>query len=692
MSTRRLEVVITGDASSLSRAFGSVQRDLGETESRSHKVGRALAGIATTGVVAGFAGLAAALGFGAKQMMEQEAASARTANVLKTTGGVAGVTQKQIEALASALQDQTGTADDVIQSGENLLLTFTNIRNEAGKGNDVFTQATRIANDLSVALGQDMKSSAIQVGKALNDPIKGITALQRVGVSFTAAQRDQIKALVEGGHRLDAQKLILRELQREFGGAASSQGRTTESVQRLQRQFETFTQFLAARVLPVVADVIDFISRNMPAIQRATENAFRASQRVVAQVMAYYRANILPTIQAIVAYAKVFWARFGGDVKAAFALVRATVGPAMRAIGAIITGVLALIRGDWGQAWASLKTAVQQGVKAALAILHGLPSLMLQIGIDIGKALVDGILAGLANLGSAVRAKVASAFSGLGGLAKSAIGSINPFERDGPDFALRHVGVGTATDLTRVEAAGARRGDLRRRTAVTAARAGGADDQAAQRAGDRAYDTARLATIRKLSARILRRRGALVKTLAAQRTALSKVKVNKHMSQAVRQAALDKRSRLITAINAIEDELETLATNYYDLQNEAANLGADIADLDRAAEADAGSDTSFTDASAPDAASTDTSVSSDAQAQIDQAAARQAVAEAGQRAADAFIRAQAGVSIADAQLATGGMTVIIQGSVVRESQASGWLTSMLDAQASTPATTIPTPL
>jgi hypothetical protein len=63
--------------------------------------------------------------------------------------------------------------------------------------------------DMSVALGQDMSSSAIQLGKALNDPIKGVSALQRVGVSFTASQKEQIKTLVQSGRTMDAQKLIL---------------------------------------------------------------------------------------------------------------------------------------------------------------------------------------------------------------------------------------------------------------------------------------------------------------------------------------------------------------------------------------------------------------------------------------------------------------------------------------------------
>ena len=75
---------------------------------------------------------------------------------------------------------------------------------------------------MSVALDQDMKSSAIQVGKALNDPVKGMTALSRVGVSFTEKQKDMVKHLEKTGHHLEAQKIILHELKKEFGGSAAA--------------------------------------------------------------------------------------------------------------------------------------------------------------------------------------------------------------------------------------------------------------------------------------------------------------------------------------------------------------------------------------------------------------------------------------------------------------------------------------
>jgi hypothetical protein len=71
-------------------------------------------------------------------------------------------------------------------------------------------------------MGQDLQSSVVQIGKALNDPIKGVTALQRVGVAFTQQQRDQINALVASGNSMAAQQMILAELKKEFGGAAEA--------------------------------------------------------------------------------------------------------------------------------------------------------------------------------------------------------------------------------------------------------------------------------------------------------------------------------------------------------------------------------------------------------------------------------------------------------------------------------------
>ena len=135
---------------------------------------------------------------------EANKVNAQTAAVIASTGGAANVTAKDLDSYTKSLQNLTGVDDVVIQQGANMLLTFTNVRNEVGAGNDVYNQATKTLLDMSVAMGTDMKGQAIQLGKALNDPIAGVSALAEVGVTFTAQQKEQIKTLVESGKTLDA--------------------------------------------------------------------------------------------------------------------------------------------------------------------------------------------------------------------------------------------------------------------------------------------------------------------------------------------------------------------------------------------------------------------------------------------------------------------------------------------------------
>src|SRR3989304_7377426 len=101
----------------------------------------------------------------------------------------------------------TRFGDEAILSGENMLLTFTNI------GKDVFPEATEVMLDMSQALGQDIKSSAIQLGKALQDPIQGVTALRRGGGNFTEDQQKMIESMGEAGDLLGGHKVIFPEVQ-----------------------------------------------------------------------------------------------------------------------------------------------------------------------------------------------------------------------------------------------------------------------------------------------------------------------------------------------------------------------------------------------------------------------------------------------------------------------------------------------
>jgi phage-related protein len=253
----------------------------------------------------------------------------QTAAAIKSTGEAAHVTATEIHAMAEELSKQTGVTGDVIQNNENLLLTFTNIRNEVGRGNDIFNQATAAVLDMSVALKEDGKSAAIQLGKALNDPIKGITALSRVGVAFTEEQKKQISAMVDAGNVMGAQKVILAELNKEFGGSAVAQSSMGAKMRAAYHEIEVavgmkllpvmkvFSTFMVTTLLPgfmkvieqtgdgettfgrlthVVGDVLTVVGRLAKAGLGVLREAWSAVNPLVQEFAGYLDNRVLPAV------------------------------------------------------------------------------------------------------------------------------------------------------------------------------------------------------------------------------------------------------------------------------------------------------------------------------------------------------------------------------------------------------------
>jgi hypothetical protein len=165
------------------------------------------------GVVAGLVG-AVGLGKVVSETIAAESAVTKLEQTLRSTQGVAGFTSKQLQQVASQLQRVTTFGDDAVVAMQAVLLTFTNVRG------DQFSKATEAVLDLSSALGMDLQAAALLVGKALNDPVRGATALQRSGIQLTESQKDLIKSFVETGEVAKAQEIILKELGTQFGGQA----------------------------------------------------------------------------------------------------------------------------------------------------------------------------------------------------------------------------------------------------------------------------------------------------------------------------------------------------------------------------------------------------------------------------------------------------------------------------------------
>lgn len=201
------------------------------------------------------------LGFGALALRawdKQAKAVAQVEAGIKATGGAAGRSLKELKALASDLQENTLFGDEAILAGATAqLLTFTNI---AGKVFDrtqksILDVATKLAATKGGAV--DLTGTSIMLGKALNDPIKGLAALSRVGIAFTKDQTKVIKSLAASGKMADAQNLILQELEKQYGGsAAAAAAAGTGGFKQLTNQVGDLTEDLGKLLFQVLGPLI----------------------------------------------------------------------------------------------------------------------------------------------------------------------------------------------------------------------------------------------------------------------------------------------------------------------------------------------------------------------------------------------------------------------------------------------------
>jgi len=241
-----------------------IERLSDRADKSSSRLGSSMAGIGKAVAAVGAAGIAgfALLAKSSWEAAEESAKIGReTERVIKTTGATAWTSAGQIDAMADSFSNVQGVDDEVVQGVANLLLTFTNVKDVVGAGNDVFTQATGLASDMAQVLGTDASGAAIQLGKALNDPMRGITALSKAGVSFTEDQKKQIKTLQESGDVLGAQKIILAELSKEFGGAAAA---AATPFDRLKIVVGNAQESLGEGLIPVAERAATWLADRIP--------------------------------------------------------------------------------------------------------------------------------------------------------------------------------------------------------------------------------------------------------------------------------------------------------------------------------------------------------------------------------------------------------------------------------------------
>jgi phage-related protein len=462
---------LDGPSRQMRDVFSRAGNDSGRAVAKGLGGGLSLARGAVAGLGAGLVAIGAKRVLGGLIGEAREAARVTrlTENVIRSTGGAANVTAGHVGDLAEKVSNYAAVDDEAVQAGANLLLTFKNIRNEVGRGNDIFNQATKAAADMSATFGQDLNASAVQLGKALDNPIKGVTALQRVGVSFTAQQKDQIKTLVESGRTLDAQKIILKELNSQVGGAA---GAAADPMQRLGVIMDNLKERVGTALLPAISGAAAAMGKLAIAAGPVLGKAFRALGAVLRPIIRgvriffdaltgksklnefsgglkrannagirladFFRTKLMPTFRTIAEFvrndlvpvlrglADFFIQKILPPVKELAGVLMGALQNAFRSIGQAIERnrpqLEALLNALKGLA-SFLISVIVPVLKVAIPIAYGITTRAITTAITIVATFVR-VVQGAASVTSTLAGVVAAGFRGVRGAVDAVVSSV----------------------------------------------------------------------------------------------------------------------------------------------------------------------------------------------------------------------------------------------------------------------------
>lgn len=382
-------------------------------------VGKIAGGFLAANVVAGVGQkLSGFIGDSIKAAQESKEVNAQLEAVLKSTGNAAGLSADHIRDRAAQLEKASKFEDEAILNGQNLLLTFTNIKGTR------FDEATQTMLDMAQALGTDAAGSAIQLGKALNDPKEGISALTRVGVTFTEEQKNQIEAMQEAGDIAGAQGVILAELNKEFGGSAKAASDAAGANEKYKDRMNDLQEQIGTKMLPiqmklkeVQAEAVAFIAdKVIPVLEELYAKHYPAIAKAVNDVVSFIEEN-WPKIQPIIEFAADF-------VKTQIEGMIQQIQGVVKVVTGVIETISALAHGDWQGAWDGFNKVLEGALDILIGtikrIFGNIPQIIIDVmgevagkAYDLGKNLADSVINGIGNLAERVAKKVGGALDSV---------------------------------------------------------------------------------------------------------------------------------------------------------------------------------------------------------------------------------------------------------------------------------------
>lgn len=278
-------------------------------------------------------------------------------------GNKAGRSLEQMQAQATALMNTSlFDDDDILRKVTVSLTTFDKVRGP------LFDRAQQAAVDLSAKFGKDLQGSAIMVGKALQDPVKGAAALNRVGISFGPTQRKMIKSMVEAGNAAGAQAMIMKALESQTRNAALAARKANPGAAAIQswNNFKETVGAVVISVLPPLTAALRTVLDGFNALSPGTQRFLVIAAMVVAVV-----GPILAIFGSLITIIGGVAAGFS----ISFGLAAGIIGGVVIAIAALAYGVYQLyqhwdgVKAWFANLWASIIGAVRGPIGTMLMMV-----------------------------------------------------------------------------------------------------------------------------------------------------------------------------------------------------------------------------------------------------------------------------------------------------------------------------------
>ncbi len=181
--------------------------------------------------------------------------------------GAGTIALNELQEAANRLGNQTLFNQEEFTRGFNLLTSFRKI------GVDTYERVAQAAADIAQVNQVDVNTSFMQLAKALQDPERNLSNLNRSGIAFTKTQQDVIKELMKTNKTAEAHAMILGIVEESYNKLSqAAAGGFAGSVDSLGEAFRDFSETLGKALEPALIAV----TKGLTALIKAADDLFKS--------------------------------------------------------------------------------------------------------------------------------------------------------------------------------------------------------------------------------------------------------------------------------------------------------------------------------------------------------------------------------------------------------------------------------